>query len=466
MNTLYLDCFSGIAGDMLLAALFDLAMHRGVSDTVNPQTLEQALSTLKLPKWSLELKQSQKRGIQGLQVSVMTPWGEERVEDPHHDHPHHDHPHHAHPHHPHHDHPHHSHDDPHHEAHEHGLKLKDILKMIDDSELNDGVKERASKVFKRLGDAEAQSHGVPWKDVHFHEVGMIDSIVDIVGVAWCLDKIEVKRIISAPLPINRGWVKCAHGLMPLPAPATARLLIGLPTIPSDERVELVTPTGAAMIAAWANEVTDRLPNEPIKAIGIGAGKRDLPNRPNLLRVFLYEDHHETCGDDRNSPPLECWRIETNLDDMTPEHLAFMCKKLFEMGALDVWTTPIIMKKGRSAITLSALCDLETRSTIEHTLLRHSTAIGLRSDRVFRSVLPRRLMAIETRWGELDVKVSKLERREGGTEWKVKPEFDHIERISEVHQVPIAHLHSEAVSLAKALLEREGDSLWSTLKDER
>lgn len=448
MRTLYIDCFSGVAGDMMLAGLLDLADHLGVTDAVSVETLTDALRSLELPEWEVKVEERHKMGLRGLGVRVITPWGEEETSD----HPHsRDHSHeHSHDH---------SHDHAH--THQHGLSLTEILSKIQSSSLTSRVKTLAVDAFMALGQAEARAHGVKLESVHFHEVGMIDSIVDIVGSAWCIDALNIHRVIAAPPPINRGWVKCAHGVMPLPTPATSFLLEGIPTSPSPHEVELVTPTGAAMIRAWSAEVTSALSSAPTLAIGWGAGRRDLADRPNLLRLILSERVASIeAGSDL--PPTECWLIEANIDDQSPESLATARDTLLALGALDAWLTAIVMKEGRSATQLSVLCEPSRVHDFEGLVLRHTTAIGCRRTRYERAVLPRRLLTVETMFGECRVKVTQTPHSVGTTSWRLKVEHREARALARERGLTLAEVERVVLSRAYAVLQA-GQVTWDQLE---
>ena len=449
MRTLYVDCFSGLAGDMMLGGLLDLAERLGIGDQVNHKSLSEALSALSLPPWQIDIEPRHKQGIRGLGVKIMTPWGEERVEDVTPDHHHADH------HHAEHDHA---------EHHKHGLSLAQILDMIKSSDLNSRVKRRSREVFEVLGEAEGAAHGVDPLDVHFHEVGMVDSLVDIIGSAWCLDALDITRVISAPPPLNRGWVRCAHGLMPLPAPATAFILTGVETAQSPHQVELVTPTGAAMIRAWSHQVTSSWPADPALAIGWGAGKRDLSDRPNLLRLVISESALSSPPPTPDLPPAECWLIEANIDDQSPEALATARDLILSSGALDVWLTPIVMKEGRSAVKLSVLCVSGRVDHLERLLLTHSAAIGCRRSRWTRTVLPRRLFQVATSLGSCQVKVTRLPDVTNDERWRLKVEHRDARKIASVHELSLAEVEREVLDKAHALL-RSGQVTWDHLDHE-
>ncbi len=481
-QSLYIDCFSGIAGDMFLGALFDLADALGNADQVNPQRLEQALSHLDLPSWSLSLKPCSKHGLVGKKLRVLTPWGEEKVEDISTDHEHshthdHEHPHthdHEHPHTHDHEHPHtHDHEHSHTHDHDHGLNFLEIKSLILESKLTKNTIDRAIKVFEVIAQAESRAHGISVEKVHFHEVGMLDSIIDVLGSAWCLDQLHITEIISAPPPVNRGWVRCAHGTMPLPAPATAFILEGIKTCTSPYQVELVTPTGAAMLKAWAQEVTSHLPVYPIKAIGFGAGERDLKDRPNLLRLFTYstdlQDHQKPQQSfSLDLPTTSCWLYESNIDDMRAEDLAVATEQLFQAGALDVWQSPITMKKNRLGCMLSVLCSDQKAQKIEETLLFYSTSIGCRKQRMERKVLERRFLTLETQWGSCRIKVSRLTSKHLGAEkdlWRYKPELEDLKRLALSSSTNIETLRAQVHIELNSMGLTEDEDFWNTLHHE-
>lgn len=477
--TLYIDCFSGIAGDMFLGALFDLAEHLGCAEQVNPARLQLALKHCQLPPWTLELHPCTKLGLTGKKLRVITPWGEERVEDLYHNHKSssqafdeskHKHSHgltsEGSPSHSENQVSQHSHE--HSSDHVHGLSFLEIKTLFTESKLSEMTIKRALKVFELIGEAESRAHGLAIEEVHFHEVGMLDSIVDILGVAWCLEQLNITHILSAPPPINRGWVRCAHGILPLPAPATAFILAGIETCSSPYEVELVTPTGAAMIKAWSDRISADLPSYPISAIGLGAGQRDLKDRPNLLRLFAYSPTQDVASSesDVDRPSTSCWLYETNIDDMRSEDLAVLTEFLFEVGALDVWQASITMKKNRLACLLSVLCTEEKAKQIEDTLLFHSTSIGCRRQRVERKVLPRRFLSINTKWGPCRIKVSRLKSEELGTKkelWRYKPELEDLKRIALESGQSIEILRAQIYTQLNTQDYPKNEVFWDSLK---
>ena len=482
MRTLYIDCFSGLAGDMMLGALLDLSEQLGVKDQVNTTSLFEALSAIPLPPWQIEVDTCHKQGIRGLGVKITTPWGEERVEDAvleHYDPINSSYHEHTHSESYHHDtssseilridkedesnhaqtrarHQNHS-------NHEHGLSLAQIISLIDASPVPQQVKQRSQEVFDILGVAEGRAHGIAPLDVHFHEVGMVDSIVDIIGSAWCLTKLNITHIISAPPPLNRGWVKCAHGVMPLPTPATGFILEGIETIQSPHQVELITPTGAAMLRAWSHTITATWPTDPAIAMGWGAGKRDLPDRPNLLRVVLSESK-QSGQQSSSSPPTICWLIEANIDDQSPEAIATAKGLLLSAGALDVWLTAIVMKEGRSAVKLSVLCVAERIAELERLLLIHSSAIGCRRTRWERTVLPRRFLKVVTSIGTCQVKVTQLPDAKTSDHWRIKVEHRDARHLARQNDLSVAEVERRVLDQAHLLLN-SGQLTWEHLTHE-
>jgi len=446
----------------MLAALIDLAAEMGEEKRVNVETVSEALLTLDLPEWELQVEPRYKQGIRGLGLNVITPWGTEVVEDL-------EHVHQGHSHTGHHDNAQHQvgdrqplTDQPSH--HPHGLSLAEILARIEGSSLNTHVKERSREVFDLLGQAEGRAHGVDPLEVHFHEVGMVDSLVDIIGSAWCLDVLGIEHILSAPPPLNRGWVRCAHGLIPLPAPATSFILKGIETIQSPHQVELVTPTGAAMLRAWSHLVTTHWPTLPTRAIGWGAGKRDLSDRPNLLRLILCEPEANVHAHP-DLPPAECWLIEANIDDQSPEAIATARDLLLSSGALDAWLTAIVMKEGRSATKMSVLCVAERVDELECLLLTHTAAIGCRRSRWERTVLPRRFVQVDTPWGGCQVKVTQVPGSMTPADWRLKVEHRQARALAHKHKITLAEVERTVLNQARRGLQ-SGRITWDQLMSEQ
>jgi len=318
----------------------------------------------------------------------------------------------------------------------------EIRVLLESAPLSAGIRERALAIFGRIAKAEAQVHGVSVDSVHFHEVGAVDSIVDIVGVAAALDYLGAD-LSCRPLPMGRGWVRCQHGLLPLPAPATLLCLQGVPTEDAGIEAELVTPTGAGIVASLCHGFS-HWPSMTPDAVGLGAGTRRLPDRPNVLRIVLGE-------------PLQPARegavvmLAANLDDLTGELAAHVQARLMEAGALDAWVTQVLMKKGRPGLVLEVLCERAREDALASLLLTESTTLGVRRWEVERTVRPRRLLEVPTEWGPVAVKVS------GGPYGpaQIKPEFESCRRLAEEHGVPL-RLILERVTLAAAALREQLD----------
>ena len=305
--------------------------------------------------------------------------------------------------------------------------------MIAESRLPEGVKKRALAIFARLAEAEAEVHGMAPADVAFHEVGAVDSIVDIVGVAIGLEALGITRLTCSPLPLGRGFVTCQHGRIPIPAPATLELLRGLPIESSDLKFELVTPTGAAIVAALVDDFCT-LPSFRLQRVGYGAGTRRLPDRPNMLRVLLGEVEKKTDGE----PLLQ---VEVNLDDLSPEILAYAMEKLLAEGARDVWVTPVQMKKGRSGHCLGLLCTRPQLAFVQEILFRETSTLGFRYFPVSRHVMTRQTTEIETSFGLISIKTGDY----NGETVLFAPEFEDCRAAAEKYGVPLKEVYTAALS---------------------
>ena len=401
---LYLECYSGISGDMTVGALLDLGASR--------ERLEKALESLHVDGYHLHFGRTKKCGIDAYDFDVHLEedghhHGEEHLheEDHHHEEEHH-----------HHEEDHH-HEGEHHHPHVH-RNLNDIYEIIDRMEEKETVRQLARKMFRIVAEAEAKAHGLPVEQVHFHEVGAIDSIVDIISTAVLVDDLRVDRVIVSPLSEGRGYVRCQHGVMPVPVPATAGIAeaYGLKLCLTDNEGEMVTPTGAAIAAALGSG--NRLPERyVIRKVGIGAGNKDFKNA-NILRAMILEPEEEETG-------RKLWVLETNIDDCTGEALGFVMEQLLKQGAKDVWHTPIYMKKNRPAVLLSVLCSEGDRETMEEIIFIHTTTIGIRRYQVERTALKRREIQVETPWGPASAKVCSR----GGRPW-VAPEYESVKSICE------------------------------------
>jgi uncharacterized protein (TIGR00299 family) protein len=445
MKILYYDCFAGISGDMNLAAMIDLGVDVGY--------LTGELQKLKLEGYEIRVSEQQRKGITGTQVDVLLT-GNEHEHDHHHDHVHsHGNEQHGHSHGHHHgpssifeglkrriipeyykelesEHKH-GHDEGgylhlhHHEHHGH-RNLGDIGKIICESDLGDNVKKMSMDIFRMVAQAEAKIHGKPLEEVHFHEVGAVDSIVDIVGAAICIDYLAPDRIIASPVEMGGGFVNCAHGTFPVPAPATLEIMKGKPMKLGAVPFETATPTGVAILAALADEFTET-PAFTIVKTGYGIGHRDT-EIPNVLRVCIGETKEsETAGKTVDAVVMEC-----NIDDMNPERYAYVMEKLFEAGADDVYLQNIMMKKSRPAVMLSVLCDPAKISVVEHLLFTETSTLGVRYQYVRKTMLDRRAATIDTLWGPVRIKEAYYQ----GEKLRTKPEYDDCAAIAQKHRISI------------------------------
>lgn len=457
MKTLYLECYSGISGDMTVAALLDLGANR--------EKLQAALDGLGVNGYRLSFGRTQKCGIDAFDFHVHLDeqghghgyahdHGHEHAHHHEHDHSHecghvHDHEHiHDHSHecgrcddHEHsHDHSHehgHAHDHEHNHAHDHVHRnLSDINVLIDRAALAPGVKARAKEIFLLVAQAEAKVHGKALDEVHFHEVGAVDSIVDIVATAFCVEDLGIERVLCSPLSEGQGTVRCAHGIMPVPAPATAEIAAagGLRLRIVEQDGEMVTPTGAAIAAALSHG--QALPKGPFRVLktGYGAGKKDFA-RANVLRAHLIEIEEKPCAEE-----AVC-EISCNLDNMTGEHLGYAMEQLFAAGAKDVWFTAIQMKKNRPGVQLSVLCAPERQGQLTACMLRHTGTLGVRHRQVERTVMERTPGVVETPLGEVEVKEALR-----GELRKISVEYESARRTALENDLPLAEVYRSAEKL--------------------
>jgi uncharacterized protein (TIGR00299 family) protein len=329
------------------------------------------------------------------------------------------------------------------EVSEHGVErhLHHVEEIIEGSDLPDEVKQRGLAIFRRLAQAEAKVHGAPVESIHFHEVGAMDAIVDVMGAAIGLWLLGVEKVYASPVHVGRGTVKCAHGVLPVPAPATLELLKGVPIYGRDVDVELVTPTGAAILTTVTESFGD-MPLMRVKQIGYGAGTRELPI-PNLLRLSIGEADSAEEGYEKDTATL----IETNIDDMNPQWYEHVTARLFEAGALDVFLTPIQMKRGRPATQLSVLVADDLVPEALDVLFTETTTIGVRAHPVQRWKLTREIVSVETPYGPIAVKVA----RRGGTALNVTPEYRDCQRIATERGVPLKQVHQAALEAARSHL---------------
>ena len=376
LKTLYLDLSMGAAGDMLCAALLELCPDR--AEAVS------ALNAIGIPGVRLSLEPREKCGVLGSHFSVLVDGEEEKPDEP-----------------------------PEHHHHHHGLH--DIRALIASLKLDDAVKADALSVYDLLAAAEAKAHGAPMEHIHFHEVGSLDAVADIVSCCWLIHHLAPARIAASPVAVGSGTVKCAHGILPVPAPATAALLEGIPTAPGDFEKELCTPTGAALVRHFVQDFGKTPAMTPEKT-GYGMGTRDFP-RANCVRAVL--------GDAEGTD--EILELCCNVDDMTPEAVGFAMQTLLDAGALDAWTTPVGMKKNRPGILLTCLCRQNQRDEMVRLLFRHTSTIGVRESVCRRWVLRRESGEVTTPYGPVRVK-----RSEGYGVTKTKAEYDDLAAIAREH----------------------------------
>ncbi len=364
MRVAYFDCFNGASGDMILGALIDAGLPI--------DRLRASLAALKLDGFEIAADKANKQGFAATQFRVQV--------DPEMDQPH--------------------------------RHLAHIRSIIEASDLIDAVKTRALRIFERLAEAEARAHGTTIEKVHFHEVGAIDAIVDVVGAAIGLDALGVERVVCSPIPVGSGVIRCDHGEMPVPAPATAILLENVPIAESPETFELTTPTGAAILTT-ITQAFGPMPSMTLETIGCGAGRRDGQTRPNLLRVMLGRAVDATAEQD------EVIVLEANIDDATPETVGHACERLLSAGALDVYCTSIVMKKNRPAIKMTVLCQPAAVEEMESLLFAETPTFGVRRHRAERRKLERRHVTVQTEFGPIRVKVGLRD----GTMVTASPEYD-------------------------------------------
>lgn len=320
--------------------------------------------------------------------------------------------------------------------------FRDITRMIQESNLSANVKKISLDIFTRLARAEGKIHGHKIEDVHFHEVGAIDSIVDIVGAAICLGYLKVDKVISSPIQVGSGMINCSHGILPVPAPATAEILQGIPIKTGLVPFEATTPTGAAIIAATATSFTEKIDFTPQK-IGYGLGSKDSPV-PNVLRIFIGEISADASKAD-DPETGDAVIIECNIDDMNPELYETLMDRLFAAGAHDVFFTPIMMKKSRPAVIVSVLCDGGRQKAMEDVLWLNSSTFGLRSHKVAKSMLRRETVKVKTKYGEVTIKRGCL----NGRIIKSKPEYDDCRRLAKENGIPIQDIYESVRRTARS-----------------
>lgn len=380
MRVAHFDCFSGISGDMTLAALLDIG--------VDHEAICSGIASLGLPI-EISIEKVRKGGFASTFVEIIAP-----------------------------------------EETSHRF-LPEIEEILARGKLSERQRDLALRIFQRLAKAEAAAHGIAVDKVHFHEVGALDSIADIAGAAIGLDLLGVEHFTSRSVPTGHGMVKCAHGLMPIPTPATAELLKGIPLSPSCIKAELTTPTGAAILTTVVHEWTDQ-PQMTIEQIGQGAGRREFEDQPNLLRLFVGSST-QAKGQD------SVWVLETNLDDVPAETVGYVYERLLGAGALDVFSTPIYMKKNRPAVMLTVLAGEASIPLMEEILFRETMTLGVRKYRTSRSILPRKAVTVTTPWGPVKGKVAWFRQDRP----VFSPEYDDCARIAREHDVPLREVQEAA-----------------------
>ncbi len=423
-KTLYLECNMGAAGDMLAGALVELLDDK--------QAFIDEVNNIGIPKTEVVLETRTKCGIDGTGYTVVIDGvieGEEEHGHHHHGEHEHEHEHHHHGEHEH-EHEHHHHGEHEHEHHHHGHHehngMHEIEHIISHLNVNQKVKADVIAVYRIIAEAESKAHGKPVDFVHFHEVGAMDAVADITSVCMLIDKLSPDVIIGSPVRLGKGFVKCAHGVLPVPAPATADIVRGIPVYSGDIDGEMCTPTGAALLKHFVSDYKE-MPVLSIDKIGYGMGKKDFP-KANCVRAFL-------CSEDNNSD--EVYELSANIDDMTAEYIAFATSTMLENGALDVYTTAIGMKNSRPAVKISCLCKEDKVSEMEHCFFAHTTTIGVRKQKFSRTVLDRTFITKDSKFGEIQFKSCTYN---GKT--KEKAEFSDIAKIAKDNNISLTDVINE------------------------
>jgi pyridinium-3,5-bisthiocarboxylic acid mononucleotide nickel chelatase len=380
MRIAYFDCFSGVSGDMILGALIDAGL--------DPDALRRTLAGVPLSGYEITAEKVVKNGIAASRVSVIV------------------------------------------SGHQHGRNLNDILDIINTASLNDCVKQSASDIFRKIGRTEAEIHNVGIEKIHFHEVGAVDSIIDIVGACAALDLMGINAVYCSRINVGEGFVNTAHGVLPVPAPATASLLRGVPVYSSGIQAELATPTGAAIMSHFTRRFGP-LPDMKIRNVGYGAGMKDLPV-PNLLRVYIGED-------EKSSGRETILSLETNIDDMNPEFYDHVIERLLSAGALDAYATPVIMKKTRPGTLLTVLAREDAADDIMKIIFEETTTAGIRYNKMERAFLDRETLRVATPYGEIGVKILS----DSGRIVTMSPEFEDCRSAAKAQGVPLKLIYEEA-----------------------
>jgi len=388
MKIAYFDCFSGVSGDMALGALLACG--------ADEEQFRRGLGALRVPGYELKIERVTREGISAIDVNVILRESEQG----------------------------------------HGRRLSDIAGILEKSELPHGVQKNALAVFTRLADAEAKIHGTNREEIHFHEVGAVDAIVDIVGCCLLLELLEVKTVAVSSIPCGHGVLTCQHGIMPVPAPATMELLSGFPIHSVDIKGELVTPTGAALVTTLADASgAGRIPVMRVLTSGFGAGKKQfISNMPNLLRIVIGETIESA-----DTTPHTITILETNLDDQSPEVFDILMERCFAAGALDVFFTPIQMKKNRPGTLVTVLCPTTASELLADVLFRESGTFGIRMQRQSRLTLERDWQTVRTSYGDLRIKIG----RRQGVVMTAAPEYEDCKAAAIANSVPLKMVYQEA-----------------------
>ena len=385
MKVAYFDCFSGISGDMTLGALVDAGCDLGL--------VRSGLQGLQVPGWTISSEKVWKNGMSATFVTVKT------------------------------------------EDQSTHRSLSAILEIFDKSHLSDAVRKNASGIFRKLGEAEASVHDVPLEKIHFHEVGAVDAIVDIVGACIGFEALGIEKFACSPLNVGGGTAEMAHGILPVPAPATTKLLQGKPTYSNGVQRELVTPTGAAIVATLCDTFGPQ-PAMSVSAIGYGAGAADLEGQPNVVRIMIGEAAEKTVpGFDE-----EISVIEANLDDMNPQIYGYFQEKALASGALDVYTTPVQMKKNRPGTLLTLLCKPQDTNALMSLIFAETTTFGARAYTAQRRTLPRESVSVHTQFGDVRIKLSRV----NGRILHVAPEFEDCRKLAVEKNVPLQRVIGDAL----------------------
>lgn len=397
MKIAYFDCFSGASGDMILGALIDAGF--------NQKELSKELKKLGIDNYELSSKKVLRSAITGTKFDVSI--NKSAIKDEHHK----------------------------------RRTLKDISRLINESTLSDSVKKDSIRIFENLAHAEAKVHNMSPDDVHFHEVGAVDSIVDIVGAVIAFDSLKIEKIYFSPIRTGTGFVKCHHGQFPVPAPATIEILKGFHVVSTNIQRELTTPTGAAILTTLGVNI-EMCPEITLHQIGYGAGSQEIPQIPNLLRVLIGETVTVTEQD-------EVWMLETNIDDMPGEHFGYLLEKILDAGALDGFLTPVQMKKSRPGTLISVLVNDEYLSRVERIIFEQSTTFGIRKYKVSRNKLNRKFVDVKTKYGMIKVKIGML----NGCVKNISPEHESCRKIADAKELPLKLVYNAAINAAQLIKDK-------------